>query len=100
VSVSTLPRPEEWPSRLHLETGRVRTLFLAGTCITLLALIVIGARALGEAGLHTGFLARSQPPSLAHLFGTDPLGRDLFARTVKGLTISLWVGLLAAKAQR
>jgi oligopeptide transport system permease protein len=35
------------------------------------------------------------PPSLHHLFGTDELGRDLFARTVYGGRISLLVGLVA-----
>ena len=37
-------------------------------------------------------------PSLTsgHYFGTDELGRDLFARTVQGTQISLMVGLIAA----
>ena len=39
----------------------------------------------------------SQPPSLngAHWFGTDSLGRDLFARTLHGGRVSLLVGLTA-----
>jgi oligopeptide transport system permease protein len=37
----------------------------------------------------------AQPPSLAHVFGTDELGRDTFARTVYGGRISLLVGLVA-----
>ncbi len=36
------------------------------------------------------------PPSLAHPFGTDPLGRDLLARTLVGGCVSLGVGLAAA----
>ena len=36
------------------------------------------------------------PPSLAHLFGTDALGRDLFFRTLKGLSVSMTVGLIAS----
>ena len=35
-------------------------------------------------------------PSLAHPFGTDWLGRDLFLRTLKGLSVSLMVGITAS----
>jgi peptide/nickel transport system permease protein len=38
---------------------------------------------------------RLQPPSLRHFFGTDHLGRDVFARMVYGARISLSVGLIA-----
>ncbi|MDI6618332.1 MAG: ABC transporter permease [Clostridiales bacterium] len=36
-----------------------------------------------------------QKPSLAHIFGTDELGRDYFTRAMYGGRISLTVGLLA-----
>ncbi|MGG0642440.1 ABC transporter permease [Sporosarcina gallistercoris] len=38
---------------------------------------------------------RNIPPSLEHLFGTDWLGRDMLARTLKGLSLSFAVGLLS-----
>ena len=40
--------------------------------------------------------ARRLVPSLAHLFGTDNLGRDMFYRTVCGLSTSIQIGLLSA----
>ncbi len=38
---------------------------------------------------------RLKPPSLAHPFGTDDLGRDIFIRVIHGAQISLRVGLVA-----
>ncbi len=36
-----------------------------------------------------------KPPSAAHLFGTDNLGRDIFSRVLYGAQTSLYVGLVA-----
>ncbi|WP_423460444.1 ABC transporter permease [Ottowia sp. VDI28] len=41
-------------------------------------------------------LARMQPPSSEHWFGTDALGRDVFSRTVWGGQVSLIVGISVA----
>ncbi|HKM43703.1 MAG TPA: ABC transporter permease, partial [Limnochordia bacterium] len=38
---------------------------------------------------------RNLPPSQEHLFGTDDMGRDMFARTLYGGRISLSVGLVS-----
>ena len=37
-----------------------------------------------------------QPPSSAHIFGTDVIGRDIFARTIYGGQISIMIGISAA----
>lgn len=39
---------------------------------------------------------KNMPPSFLHWFGTDDLGRDLFARTLQGLGISCSIGAAAA----
>jgi dipeptide transport system permease protein len=41
-------------------------------------------------------LESNQPPSANHWFGTDELGRDVFARIWYGAKISLFIGLMAA----
>jgi peptide/nickel transport system permease protein len=41
-------------------------------------------------------LGRIKPPSSAHVFGTDGIGRDVWSRTVHGGRVSLTVGLVVA----
>ncbi|MBD2860421.1 ABC transporter permease [Paenibacillus oceani] len=48
--------------------------------------------------LATRLELRNSAPSAAHLFGTDWLGRDMFTRTIKGLALSINVGMTAAAA--
>lgn len=38
---------------------------------------------------------RLQPPSAAHLFGTDKLGRDVFSRILAGSAFALRIGILS-----
>lgn len=41
------------------------------------------------------YSAIQQPPSAAHLFGTDDLGRDILSRVIYGARISMQVGVIA-----
>ncbi len=43
---------------------------------------------------NTDLTARLAPPSAAHWFGTDTIGRDILSRTIWGTRVSLLVGLL------
>ena len=51
---------------------------------------------LSEEGLRTHLTLRKLSPSAIHWLGTDWLGRDMLTRTVKGLCLSLQIGLFAA----
>jgi len=72
-----------------------RTAMLGLVIITLLVLMAIFADVLADSALTTKIdgHAKLQPPSGKHWFGTDHLGRDLFARIVHGSRISLSMGL-------
>jgi len=75
---------------------RLRTLLLIAGSVLLFGGVFAGAWLYGEQGEITHLTSRKLAPSLTHPFGTDWLGRDMLARTLKGLRISLFVGLSAA----
>jgi oligopeptide transport system permease protein len=64
---------------------------LALGAATLLAPVLPGVQDPAAQDLRLG----ASPPSLAHPFGTDLLGRDLLARVLHGGRISILVGLVA-----
>ena len=58
--------------------------------------VLIGSFIFSEAQANFNDTAiRLQPPSAAHPFGTDRIGRDILARTIYGGQISLLIGFLA-----
>lgn len=63
---------------------------------SLLLFIYATGTLLGEAGLTTQLDNRNLAPSPDYWFGTDWLGRDMFVRTMKGLALSIQIGLLGA----
>jgi peptide/nickel transport system permease protein len=70
---------------------------IGGGLLLLLVAIAILAPYLADADprkLSPG--ARLRPPSAEHWFGTDQLGRDLYARVLYGARISLFVGFSVA----
>lgn len=71
--------------------------FLAITVLFLTALLVAGTLN-GERALASDFSQANRGPGIAHPFGTDWLGRDMLARTLKGLSVSIFLGLSASWA--
>lgn len=82
--------------RLRLMDGRGRAAWIAGLCLMYFAALTATSRFMDDTGLTTDFLNKKLAPCLEYPFGTDWLGRDMLVRTVKGLTRSLGIGLLAA----
>lgn len=79
-------------------SNRIRTLAVLIASVALLAGIVVAGVLVTDAAMQTDFAAKNLSPSFAHLFGTDWMGRDMFLRTLSGLSTSVLVGLLAAGA--
>jgi oligopeptide transport system permease protein len=81
--------------RLQTNPGAVIAL---AVILMLAALTVFGPR-INPNGIETlDWLHMAAAPSLqsAHWFGTDRLGRDLYARTLEGARVSLSIGLVAS----
>ena len=79
------------------ERGNRRRLLAGILCAAaLLAAVVVAGRLLAGAAGAVDFGAKNLAPCSAHPFGTDWMGRDMLARTLAGLSTSVFVGLLAA----
>ena len=89
------PKVSGWRQRSQ-NNKRRQTLVAIVLGVVFLLAIILSPLFLGESGLNTVLTQRNQPPSWAHLFGTDWLGRDMLMRSLHGLSLSLRVGLLAA----
>ena len=76
--------------------GRIRTALFFGAAVFLLFGITAGGLLLSEEAMVTDFSRKELAPGFPYLFGTDWLGRDMLARTLTGLSMSIRLGLLAA----
>lgn len=84
-----LPRRQERILRLDVPFGFA----LAGGVLGLLIVMALAPALFTSVDpLLTDPLAAFQPPSAAHPFGTDQLGRDQFARVIHGARLSLGMG--------
>ena len=76
--------------------GRMATVFLFGLAVLFLAGVTAAGWYFGEEALTTYFSRKNLEPCGQYIFGTDWLGRDMFIRTLTGLSVSIRIGLLAA----
>lgn len=69
---------------------------VGGGLLGLLIILALAAPLYAGDPVNMDPFKRLQPPSAEMWFGSDNLGRDVFARTIFGARISLVVGLLSA----
>ncbi|MER8785541.1 ABC transporter permease [Mesorhizobium sp. M1006] len=69
---------------------------VGGGLLALLIILALAAPLYAGDPVNMDPFKRLQPPSAEMWFGSDNLGRDVFARTIFGARISLMVGLMSA----
>ncbi|NKN38246.1 ABC transporter permease [Agrobacterium sp. a22-2] len=99
IPVQTNPLPEDAPVSLWRDAWfrlkRNRLALFGLVVIVLLAFIALFGSYLAPYDfLSQNLDARNQGPSLAHLFGTDDLGRDVFSRVVYGTRTAFMVAVV------
>ncbi len=75
---------------------RTKTIIVSSLMLLVIAIALISGMLISDDAVAGDFLNARQKPSLEHPFGTDWVGRDLFLRTLKGLSISITVGAIAS----
>jgi peptide/nickel transport system permease protein len=82
---------------LRAQTRRHPTIAAGAAILLLMLLFAVFAPWLGTLDpRQVSPLDRLQGPSLAHWFGTDMLGRDLYSRSIYGARVSMIVGFAVA----
>ncbi|MFS0593828.1 ABC transporter permease [Cytobacillus horneckiae] len=82
-------------TRFSLNRRQKTFLTLFSLIVFLICIVLVGAL-LDEGRIATNLVDRNLVPSFDHPFGTDWLGRDMFTRTIMGLSLSIGVGLIGA----
>jgi peptide/nickel transport system permease protein len=82
--------------RFRTFARRNPTIIIGAAILIFMALVAILAPLIAGDPRFINPVDRLQPPSTEHYFGTDHLGRDIFARSVYGARISLVVGVSVA----
>lgn len=68
----------------------------AGIIAVMIVLAIFGPMISPYTYADQSLVDANQSPSLAHWFGTDTLGRDIYTRVMYGARISLTIGIVAA----
>ena len=86
-------RPSKKSERLN---NRKHIVILTIILALILIFVYVSGIFIPEEAVKGSFLNAKCPPGMKHIFGTDALGRDVFLRTLRGLSVSLTVGIAAS----
>lgn len=75
---------------------RRKTFFLIGAAAAYLTAVLVAGLLISPERYGIDYSVRFTSPCFAHPFGTDDMGRDMFFRSVKGLSNSIVIGILAS----
>jgi ABC-type dipeptide/oligopeptide/nickel transport system permease subunit len=99
LKLGDVPAAAPAPRRRYQLLRRLLETRLVGTGLTISGLVVLCAVAAPLLAPYNpneqDYLALTEPPSVAHLLGSDDLGRDVLTRIIYGSRVSLEVGLIA-----
>ncbi|MBO5159802.1 MAG: ABC transporter permease [Lachnospiraceae bacterium] len=76
--------------------GRILTLVAFIAAVGFLTAITIAGTVFADEAMVVDFSRKNLAPCGQYIFGTDWMGRDMFVRTLTGLSMSIKIGLLAA----
>ncbi|RHQ97616.1 ABC transporter permease [Peptoclostridium sp. AF21-18] len=75
---------------------RILVVILIAVAVTYLIGVFVWGLFMNPRSYEANYANKFLSPSLAHPFGTDFIGRDMFHRTIKGLSNSIIIGVLAS----
>ncbi len=91
--------PERFCFKIHAQytaNQRKKVILLAVGALVFFVVLVVAGFFLKERAMETDFSRKNMLPCVPYLFGTDWMGRDMFARTVSGLSFSILLGVCAS----
>ncbi len=86
-------RTEKKENKRNRRRTTILIILLSG--LLLIAITIVGL-VLDPESYAPQFANKNLAPCAGHIFGTDWVGRDMFARTIKGLSMSISIGLIAS----
>ena len=75
---------------------RILVVILMAVAVTYLIGVFVWGLFMNPRSYEANYANKFLSPSLSHPFGTDFIGRDMFHRTIKGLSNSIIIGVLAS----